>query len=232
MSIGGSELSVAARAIGAVRRLLRRPDPAAVLRRQAKVKKELRRKAFKKKYVEEYESYRTFHVIRVGKLKAYPDTDKRRVPWGKPHWFEIHIWRLDRRGLLVDLGDAPFIVSRGKARRAIGEEWKSGVWLQMAGVIPYESIEHIEWSPSYEPYYTRPRFHVYYSPIRKSPFREVILYERSGYSGLYSELTGIKYRGYGSRERLKRFVETAKKTSRSRRLSRTSRKVTEEFLGK
>jgi hypothetical protein len=231
MAIGGAEVSAAARAVGVARRLLRRPDPAAVLKRREKVKKELRRKAFKKKYIDQYED-RTFHAIRLGKLKSYPDTDTRRLPFGEPDWREIHIWRLDRRGLEIDLGYRRFVVKRGRARQRPprGRE-ENFVSLRKVGIIPYECIEHIEWSPTYEPYYTRPRLHVRYSWRRKSPFQKIVLYELSGYRGLYNELTGIKYCGYPLREKVKQFINQAKKNAKGRRLNRTSRKVTEEFLG-
>src|SRR4051812_16923913 len=81
--ISGSELTVAARAAGAIRRALKRPDPVAVLKRQQVVRRELEENLHFGG-----ESTPEVVVIQLGKQDKYPESDERLIGWTASPWLK------------------------------------------------------------------------------------------------------------------------------------------------
>src|SRR4051794_29095937 len=93
--ISGSELTAAARAAGAIRRALKRPDPVAVLERRQAVRQELEDNLH---FADE--STPEVVVIRLGKEDKYPKADERLISWSASPWSSLRsrrakivVWR-------------------------------------------------------------------------------------------------------------------------------------------
>jgi hypothetical protein len=182
--ISGSELTAAARALGAVRRILKRPDPVAVLQRRQTVRQELEDKLhFGGDHAPEVV------VIRLGKDDKYPQTDERLIGWTASPWFKFELKGCHDRGLEIYSAIEHVRIRRSRARPARDTDARK---VFIVGRIPYERISFMDWNAANDPAYWLPRLHVAYG--RRGPFREVVLYDMSGHQGYEAELHGVTYR--------------------------------------
>jgi hypothetical protein len=182
--ISGSELTAAARALGAVRRLLRRPDPVAVLERREAVRQELEDNLdFGRGHAPEVV------VIRLGKDDKYPETDDRLIGWAASPWFKFELKGCHDRGLEVYSAIEHVRIRRSRARPVRDTDARK---VFIVGRIPYERISFMDWNAANDPAYWLPRLHVAYG--RRGPFREVVVYDMPGHQGYEAELRGVEYR--------------------------------------
>lgn len=179
MPFTGGELTLASRVLSALRKVLRRPEPVAVLRYRERMRDEIRRNLdWPSSGVPE------IIVVRLSKKDEYPDTDSllfglfRASPW-----FKHEVKRIHDRSLEVYASIETVSIHRRRARRApVGktgtrkQDDERKVWV--VGRIAYERIAHIDWEA--DPYYSAPRFYVNYG--WKGPFREIVLYEQTAWA--------------------------------------------------
>jgi hypothetical protein len=194
----GGELTAAARVASAIRKLLRRPDPVAVLKYRQRIREEIR-----ENLPSSGSSSPEIIVVRLSKKDRYPSTDSLFFGLFKASaWTKTSVRRLHDRGLEVFIAIEEVTIRKGKARRAVGKKkgWRGAkprkVWV--VGRIPYERIAYIDWEP--DPAYSSPRFYVNYGP--RGPYREVALYESSPWPGQETrgrpdlfEVHDVKYQG-------------------------------------
>jgi hypothetical protein len=182
--ISGSELTAAARAAGAIRRALKRPDPVAVLERRQAVRQELEDNLH---FADE--STPEVVVIRLGKEDKYPKADQRLISWSASPWFKFEVKACQDRGLEVYSSIQHVRIRRSRAR-PLDDVTARKVFV--VGRIPYERISFMDWNAANDPAYGLPRLHVAYG--WRGPFREVVLYDMPGYQGYEAELKDVKYR--------------------------------------
>lgn len=216
MPISGAEISIATRVAGAVRRLFRRPDPVALLKRRAQVKEEMRRNLYAKDA--NWGDPPEVIVVKLGKHDKYPKTDTRRFPRGASDWFKAEVKDLHDRGLEVYSAIEHVVIKNGKARR-VGDEVSDARKVWVVGRIPYERVAHMDWEP--DPGYFAPRFYVVYTWIRRRVFKEIALYEqgRFGSDDYMYEIQDVNYVGEGGGliGQLGRQIEGAKVRRKIRR---------------
>jgi hypothetical protein len=182
--IPGSELTVAARGLAALRRVLKRPDPVDVLKRREAVRDDLERNL---RFGDD--GAPEVVVIRLGKESEYPDADDRLIGWSSSPWFKFEVKGLSDRGLEVYRRIEHVRIRRSKARPVDDTNARK---VFVVGRIPYERIAFTDWKAQNDPAYGLPRLHVAYG--RRGPFREVVLYDMPGYQGYEAELHGVKYK--------------------------------------
>jgi hypothetical protein len=181
--ISGGELTAAARVASAVRRALKRPDPASVLRRRQEV-----REALAANLRLSSDSTPEVVVIRLGREKNYPEPDNRIAGFGASPWFKLEVKGLHDRGLEA-FDSIQHVHIRNSIARKVGEPGARKVYI--VGRIPYERIAHMDWSP--DPAYGVPRLYVSYG--RKGPYKEVVLYDTTpGPNGYLFPLHNVDYR--------------------------------------
>jgi hypothetical protein len=191
LPITGAEITTVAKAIGGVRRALRRPDPVAVLKRRAEVREEIRTNLYAKDA--NWGKPPEIIVIKIGTHDDYPNTDRRLYGRGASDWFKGEVKGLHDRGIEVFASIEHVLVHKGKARRVSYTRPEScKVWV--VGRIPYERVAWIDWEP--DPAYAAPRFYVAYTFLRHEAYRDVVLYEGNPDRFLY-EIHGVKYIGGG-----------------------------------
>lgn len=204
MPISGAELTIAARAVATLRRLLRRPDPLAVIKRREQVREELRTNL---RWPEKEHEAPEIMVVRVGKEDHRGKPDRRLLSLGASHWLKFEVKGVHERGFEVFDSIQYVTIGKGKARRVpVGETRADQRKIWVVERIAYERIGHIDWQP--DPYYGGPRLYVAYG--RRGPFKEVALYEGSPSDYLY-EIQDVKYKGDGAGaiKRVRRRVQHA-----------------------
>jgi hypothetical protein len=182
--ISGSELTAAARAAGAIRRALKRPDPVAVLKRRQAVRQEL-----EDNLRFGGESTPEVVVIQLGKEDKYPASDERLISWSASPWFKFEVKACQDRGLAVYSSIQHVRIRRSRARPVDDENARK---VFVVGRIQYERISFMDWNAANDPAYWLPRLHVAYG--WRGPFSEVVLYDMPGYQDYEAELHGVKYR--------------------------------------
>jgi len=183
--ISGGELTAAARVAGAIRRVLKRPDPVAILRRRQEVRDEIRTNLT----WPEKDSSPEILVIRVGKDDEYPKPDNRLLQLGASPWHKFEVKGLHDRGLEVFLPITRVRFRKGVAREVEHTD-EGGHQVFPVGRIPYERIDVMDWQP--DPAYGAPRFYVAYG--RRGPIKETVLYERRYDDNYLFEIHDVKYR--------------------------------------
>lgn len=221
LPISGAELTAATKAARAVRRLLRRPDPVAVLKRRAEVKAEIRRNLYAKGA--NWGDPPEIIVIKLGKHDAYPNTDTRLIDRGASNWFKAEVKGLHDRGVEVYSSIERVVISKGNARRVFGADAPKSRKVFVVARLPYERIAYIDWEP--DPTYQAPRFHVAYTPLRREAYREVVMYEQAVFDpddDFMLEIHDAKYVGEGGGpiKRLRRTIERLKFNVELRRQDR------------
>jgi hypothetical protein len=198
LPITGAELTTVAKAVGAARRALRRPDPVRVLKRRTAVRDEIKRNL---RWPERDEAPEVL-VIRHTKYDDYGKPDNRIIARGASDWFKAEIKGLDERGLEVYSAIEYVVIRKGKAYRVYDETRRGARKVWVVGRIPYERIAYMDWSRDTR--YAKPRFYVAYS-WRREAYREVVLYEGDPSTYLY-EMADVVYKGEGGGpiKRLKR----------------------------
>jgi len=210
--IPGSELTAAARAFAALRRVLKRPDPVDVLKRRQAVRDDLEAHLRLPKGAAP-----EIVVIRLGKEGKYPDPDTRLIGRGASPWFKFEVKGLSDRGLEVYTGIEHVRIRRSKARPVPDANARK---VFIVGRIPYERISFTDWKAETDPAYGLPRLHVAYG--RRGPFREVVLYDMPGYQDYEAELHGVKYKPKKVRA-WTRFVWNLRNRRHTRRIVRKHR---------
>jgi len=223
LPITGAELSVAARIGATLRRLFRRPDPVAVLRRREAIKKEIREHMA----LPDDDNVPEILVVKLGKHDEYGKPDKRIIGRGASDWFKTEVKELGDRGLEVYTSLQYVKIRKEKAYLVHPDRTKGAIKVWVVGRIPYERIAHIDWEG--DPGYSSPRFYVRYD-WRRNPYREIALYiaERGEYP---FEVPNVDYKGEsgGPIKRLGRFAHRVRFNLMLRRQDRKRRR---EFTGR
>lgn len=223
LPISGAEITAGARLIGAARRLLRRPDPVAVLKRRAEVKDEIRRNLYAKDA--NWGDPPEVIVVKLGKHDDYPNTDTRVFARGASDWFKAEIKGLHDRGVEVYSAIEYVVIENGKARRVRSDNDPGARKVWVVGRLPYERIAYIDWEP--DPGYHAPRFYVAYTVLRREAYREVVLYQGGFAADEYMyEIHDAKYVGEagGPIKRLGRVVERVRFNVEDRRQDKKRRR--------
>jgi hypothetical protein len=147
--ISGSELTAAARAVGAIRRALKRPDPVAVLKRRQAVRQEL-----EDNLRLGGDSTPEVVVIQLGKEDKYPEADERLISWSASPCFKFEVKACQDRGLAVYSSIQHVRVRRSRARPVADEDARK---VFVVGRIPYERISFMDWNAANDPAYWLPR---------------------------------------------------------------------------
>lgn len=174
-----------------VHKVLRRPDPVAVLKRREELRRELCEHldlpgpAEQPKPPGEAVPELLVVKLRPRKRWAYPKTDGRLVQLTASSGFKYEVKDVADAHLEVFAAALEVVIARGKARRTTGG---NGKFVYLVGRIPLESIHHVDWSP--DPTNWSPRLYVDYG--WSGPLREVALYEVRG--GYLLELTGVTWK--------------------------------------
>lgn len=172
-------------------KVLRRPDPVAVLKRREALRRELREHldlpgpAEQPKPPGEAVPELLVVKLRPRKRWAYPKTDGRLLQFTASSWFKYEVKDIADAHLEVFAAALEVVIDHGKARRTAGGD---GDFVYLVGRIPLESIHHVDWSP--DPTNWRPRLYVDYP--WSGPLREVALYEDRG--GYLFELTDVEWK--------------------------------------
>jgi hypothetical protein len=159
----GGELTLAARILSAIRKVLRRPEPVEILRYRERMREEIRANLdWPERGVPE------IVVVRLSKKDEYPSTDSPFFGlFGASPWFKFEVKRIHDRGLEVYASIQRVRIAKGRARTARpGDDDEGTQKVFVVGRIPY---------------YSAPRFYVNYG--WRWPYREVVLYEESGWGG-------------------------------------------------
>lgn len=112
MPITGSELTLGARALAALRRIARRPDPVDVLKRRAEVREEIRQNLERPQ-----DGVPEVLVVKHNKYDTYGEIDNRVLGRGASNWFKAEVKGLHDRGLEVYAAIEYVTIRRGRAYR-------------------------------------------------------------------------------------------------------------------
>jgi hypothetical protein len=211
MAIPGTELTAALKTASALRRLVRRPPSASVLRLRATRRDEIRAKLGDRPEVV---------IVNHKKWNCYPKLDNRLWRRGASDWYKAEVKGLHDRGFESYAAIEHAVVRGGKAIR-VDEATSGARKVVLVERLAYERIVWIDWTP--DPAYAAPRFYVEYDWGHK-PHAEIALYEEGG-SGYMHEMDGIKYRlrRGGPIKRLRRSLWSVGNRMRVRRLMHGAR---------
>jgi hypothetical protein len=182
--ITGSEFSIAARAASIARRVFRRPDPVAVIKRRQAMRDEIeaRLRLPASGAIE-------IVVIRVGDEAKYPNVDSRFLGLASPPWRKFEVKGFHDRGLEVNESIRHVRIKKSRARRVHDGTARK---VFVVGRIPYERIAVIDWNRGNDRAYNRVRFYV--ACGWRGPSRDFVLYDMPDRDGHLAELRGVKYK--------------------------------------
>jgi hypothetical protein len=190
MPIPGSEITTAIKVASAVRRFVRRPPPATVLRVRVARRDEIQQHIAGQPEV---------LIVNAKKWDQEGKPDNRIFGRGASDWFKAEVKGAHDSGFEWFSAIVHVRIRRGKAFRVEDPDTPGTRKVFVVGRLRYESITLIDWAP--DPGSGSPRFYVEYN-WRHEPHSSVVLYEGSTSDYLY-QLEGIKYVG---NRRLKRLA--------------------------
>lgn len=215
LPVSGGEVTAAARALGLVRKVLKRPDPQRIVEHRTIVKRELRRHLDLPNWFDRSGEQHAPEVLvfRLGQ-NTYPDVSYR--VFRPDDWMKYEVKGLHDRGLEVFTGIHEVAIRNEKARLIEhGKKPPRGARRTVAAVgrIPYEWINHMDWDLDNAE--MLPVLHVAYG--RKGPCREWVPCELSTHH--YSELSGVRFK-----VRRKGWLHHVRSNRRLRKMDREHRK--------
>jgi hypothetical protein len=211
LPIPGSEITAALKAATAVRRFLRRPPPAAVLRLRVSRRDEIRQNIKGEPEV---------LIVNAKKWDQEGKPDNRIFGRGASNWFKAEVKAAADAGFEWFSSIEYVRIRRGKAFRVEDSSTPGARKVWVVGRLRYETITFIDWAP--DPGSSSPRFYVEYS-WRHAPHADVLLYEESGYQDHLYPLEGINYVGNRRLTRLVWRFRSARYTIEQRRRDRQER---------
>jgi hypothetical protein len=114
-------------------------------------------------------------IIRdMKRIDAYPDLKDSK---GISPWFRVGLIDTYHRGILVALGWKRLISVDGEEKwRSPGCRENGGIKVLLAGRIPYENIDNVDWKG--DEYYSYPHIYCFFN-IKKEPYEDVGYYAQS-----------------------------------------------------
>jgi hypothetical protein len=178
-----------------VRRLLRRPPPAAVLHLRVSRRDEIRQNIRGEPEV---------LIVNAKKWDKEGQPDRRIFGRGASDWFKAEVKEAHDSGFEFFAAVEYVRIRKGKAFRVAHDE-PGARKVVLVGRLRYERITYIDWAP--DPGSLSPRFYVEYN-WRHKPYASTVLYEEAG-DYLY-QLDGIKYVGLRRVQRIRQRLQGAR----------------------
>ncbi|WP_025596129.1 hypothetical protein [Agrobacterium tumefaciens] len=119
-------------------------------------------------------------VIRdLRQMDVFPDIPKN--PRGAPAWFRTLLIGTYERGIIVSLAYGNLMQVGDKWRHADHKANEKGPRCVLAGFIPYDFIDGVNWQPDL--YYSSPNVFCYFDGVRRRPFEKVMYCQQWDYDG-------------------------------------------------
>jgi len=119
-------------------------------------------------------------VIRdLRRMDVFPDIPK--SSRGARAWFRTLIIATYERGIVVSLAHGNLMPVGEKWRYADHKADESGPRCVLAGFIPYDLIDGVNWQP--DPYYSSPSVFCYFDGLQRRPFEKVAFCQQWDFDG-------------------------------------------------
>ena len=159
-----------------VRGRRRRLTPAQVIQLRQKWKSEIGGKLYDRKS----KKLRSDIIIRdMRRIDNYPNVDEKSR--GISAWFKVGLMGTYHRGFIAGLSWESAIIDHKTGREVWTAKDHGGKNAILAGYIPFESIETIDWDG--DEFYGHPIFYCYFEGLKSQPYEEIAYCEEGDLDG-------------------------------------------------